>query len=99
VEVDLGLASVEPPERLFHGTATRSVDAIRAEGLVRQTRQHVPPLAGRRDRRPRRPAPRQAVVLIVRAGQMHRDGHAFYRSDNGVWLTDSVPPEYLEIPG
>jgi putative RNA 2'-phosphotransferase len=26
---------------------------------------------------------------------MARDGHEFYRSDNGVWLTDQVPPEYL----
>lgn len=99
VEVDLGLAPVEPPESLFHGTATRSVEAIRAEGLVRQSRQHVhlspdEETAIRVGQRHGKP-----VVLIVRAGQMHRDGHAFYRSDNGVWLTDSVPPEYLEIPG
>ena len=38
------------------------------------------------------------VVLVVEAGRMHRDGHAFYRSANGVWLTDSVPPEYLRFP-
>lgn len=99
VEVDLGLAPVEPPERLFHGTATRSVEAIRAEGLVRQSRQHVhlspdEETAIRVGQRHGKP-----VVLIVRAGQMHRNGHAFYQSDNGVWLTASVPPEYLEIPG
>lgn len=39
------------------------------------------------------------VVLGVRSGEMHRDGHAFYQSDNGVWLTEAVPPRYLEIPG
>lgn len=99
VDVDLGLAPVEPPERLFHGTATRSVEAIRAEGLVRQSRQHVhlspdEETALRVGQRHGKP-----VVLIVRAGQMHRDGHPFYQSDNGVWLTASVPPEYLEIPG
>lgn len=99
VEVDLGLDPVEPPERLFHGTATRSVESIRAEGLVRQSRQHVhlspdEETATRVGQRHGKP-----VVLIVRSGQMHRDGHAFYRSDNGVWLTASVPPEYLEIPG
>lgn len=99
LEVDLGLDPVEPPERLFHGTATRSVESIRAEGLIRQSRQHVhlspdEETATRVGQRHGKP-----VVLIVRAGQMHRDGHAFYRSDNGVWLTASVPPEYLEIPG
>jgi len=26
---------------------------------------------------------------------MFRDGHTFYQSENGVWLTDAVPPEYI----
>ncbi|MGZ3674039.1 MAG: RNA 2'-phosphotransferase, partial [Ktedonobacterales bacterium] len=30
---------------------------------------------------------------------MHADGHVFYRSDNGVWLVDSVPPRYLHLLG
>ncbi|UWZ38770.1 RNA 2'-phosphotransferase [Dactylosporangium roseum] len=38
------------------------------------------------------------VVLTVLAGRMARDGHTFYRSDNGVWLTEEVPPEYLRVP-
>jgi putative RNA 2'-phosphotransferase len=37
-------------------------------------------------------------VLVVEAGRMHADGHLFYRSENGVWLTDSVPIQYLRIP-
>ena len=28
---------------------------------------------------------------------MARDGHVFYRSANGVWLTDEVPAEYLML--
>ena len=39
------------------------------------------------------------MVLRVLAGKMHRDGHLFYLSANGVWLTDRVPPEYLEPLG
>jgi putative RNA 2'-phosphotransferase len=34
----------------------------------------------------------QTEVLAVDAGRMHRDGHGFFVSENGVWLTDSVPP-------
>jgi len=26
---------------------------------------------------------------------MHEAGYTFYCSENGVWLVDSVPPEYL----
>jgi len=28
---------------------------------------------------------------------MSHDGHIFYRSANGVWLTDNVPPRYLTL--
>ncbi|KFE35816.1 RNA 2'-phosphotransferase [Thioclava atlantica] len=35
------------------------------------------------------------TVLRVDAGRMHADGYAFYRADNGVWLTEEVPASYL----
>ena len=35
------------------------------------------------------------VVFAVDAAAMRNGGHLFYRSDNGVWLVDHVPPEYL----
>jgi putative RNA 2'-phosphotransferase len=35
------------------------------------------------------------IVLIVHAAEMAAAGHVFYRSENGVWLVDRVPPEYL----
>lgn len=39
------------------------------------------------------------VVLTVDAGAMHRAGHVFHLSANGVWLTERVPPEFLRFPG
>jgi putative RNA 2'-phosphotransferase len=33
----------------------------------------------------------------VDAEKMHRDGHAFYRSGNGVWLVEHVSPRYLSL--
>jgi putative RNA 2'-phosphotransferase len=38
------------------------------------------------------------VVLVVEAGRMHNDGRVFFRSENGVWLTEAVPSEYLRFP-
>ena len=37
-----------------------------------------------------------AHTLTVKARQMHGDGYKFYLSANGVWLTDHVPPQYIE---
>lgn len=95
VEVDLALPPQIPPETLFHGTATRFLDSIREKGLIPGNRQHVhlsllretAEAVGRRHGK--------LALLIVRSGEMHRAGHAFFLSANGVWLTDSVPTNFI----
>lgn len=95
IPVDLGLVAVVPPRHLYHGTATQSLPAIRRNGLTGRGRNHVH-LSGDREtaiavgRRHGEP-----VVLTVAAGEMHRQGHVFQRSVNGVWLTEVVPPRFL----
>lgn len=96
IEVELDLVAVEPPEFLYHGTYHKVVDLIWAEGLRKMARHHVHMAAetgtavtvGRRSGTP--------VVFKILAAKMHAEGFIFYRSDNGVWLTEHVPPTYLE---
>ncbi len=95
IAVDLALAASEPPALLYHGTASRNLDAIFAEGLKPGRRQQVhlsldPDTARRVGERHGKP-----TVLTVDAGRMHADGYSFVRADNGVWLTDHVPAAYL----
>ncbi|MER5302082.1 RNA 2'-phosphotransferase [Streptomyces lasiicapitis] len=98
VEVDLDLPAATPPAYLFHGTVARHLDAIRAEGL-RPMNRHAVHLSPDRDTATRVGARRgRPIVLSVDAGAMHRDGHVFQVSANGVWLTDAVPPGYLRFP-
>ncbi|MEU8318870.1 RNA 2'-phosphotransferase [Nonomuraea sp. NPDC048881] len=98
VPVELGLPAVEPPAYLYHGTATRNLDAIRREGLRPMSRHHVH-LSPDRETALRVGARRgRPVVLAVAAGDMHAGGHLFLRSDNGVWLTAHVPPGHLRFP-
>ncbi|MGW7514716.1 RNA 2'-phosphotransferase [Streptomyces sp. NPDC054796] len=99
VEVDLGLPPVEPPEWLYHGTVGRVVGAIREEGLRAMARHDVH-LSPDRETAVRVGARRgRPVVLPVAAGAMHRDGHAFRVTGNGVWLVAAVPPAYVSFPG
>jgi putative RNA 2'-phosphotransferase len=97
VGVDLGLEPAEPPAVLFHGTPVANAESIGRDGLRPGRRAHVHlsadvPTAVRVGGR------RSADVLVLRvdAAAMHAAGHVFHRSDNGVWLTDTVPPTYLE---
>lgn len=97
VPVDLALSPLEPLITLFHGTADRFWSSIQRNGLQRRSRQHVHLSAeyatairvGQRHGVP--------IVLAVDAHALWEAGQRFYRSDNGVWLTDAVPPTFLHL--
>lgn len=99
VPVDLGLAPADPPPVLWHGTVEPSLPAIRAGGLRPMGRHHVhlsPDEATARAVGARRGRP---VVLRVDTAGMAAAGHRFWRSANGVWLVEAVPPEFLTEAG
>ncbi|MFI5522020.1 RNA 2'-phosphotransferase [Streptomyces platensis] len=99
VPVDLDLPPAVPPAHLFHGTVARSMAAIREEGLRPMSR-HAVHLSPDRETATRVGARRgKPVVLTVDAGAMHRAGHVFQVSANGVWLTSRVPAPFLRFPG
>ncbi|WP_114937137.1 RNA 2'-phosphotransferase [Mucilaginibacter endophyticus] len=96
VDVELGYEPQIPPDVLYHGTGSQSVEAILQTGLEKRSRQHVhlsndletAIKVGQRHGK--------CVVLTVAAGEMHRQGHKFYLSENKVWLTDFVPASFIE---
>ena len=99
VEVDLQLQPSEPPAVLYHGTGAQFVEAILADGLKKMSRHHVHlseevPTAIKVGSRHGTP-----VVLAIDAAAMRQAGVLFYRSANGVWLVDAVPPPYLRVAG
>jgi putative RNA 2'-phosphotransferase len=99
VDVDLGYEAAAPPDVLLHGTVERFLPAIRTQGLLRGQRHHVH-LSANLDTAERVGQRRgRAVILQVHAKDMARDGHHFFLSTNGVWLTEHVPPAYIVFPG
>ena len=96
VKVDVELTEQQPPEFLYHGTGEKYVPFIDKEGLKPQSRLYVHLSAdhetavkvGTRHGRP--------VVYKVHTGEMREYGYRFFISANGVWLTDRVPPVFLE---
>lgn len=95
VEVDLGYVETEPPEHLYHGTASHKLDLIYKDGLKKMGRHAVHLsiddktafMVGKRHG--------NAVGLVVDAKVMHNDGHKFYLTGNDVWFTESVPAKYI----
>ena len=95
--VDLQLQPQTPPLYLYHGTAQASLAAILSQGLQKMSRHQVhlstdPETARKVGQRHGKP-----VVLVVEAEKLAKTGVCFWRSANGVWLVDQVPPEYLRL--
>lgn len=96
IKIDLAYSPIEPPEFLYHGTATKNITSIQKIGIMKGSRHHVHLSAdlgtaknvGQRHGKP--------VILIVESKKMHIAGHKFLFSDNGVWLTDFVPTEFIQ---
>ncbi len=95
VPVDVELERLTPPDTLYHGTGEKYTGAILSEGLVPKSRLYVHLSADRETALKVGSRHGRPVVFRVLAGQMHADGHAFFRSVNGVWLTRRVPAQYL----
>jgi len=95
VAVELGLEAMEPPEHLYHATNKRNLASIRREGIKRGKRNHVHLSADKDTAVGVGSRHAQKVVLVVQAAKMNREGIRFFQSENGVWLSEYVAPEYL----
>ena len=95
VNVDVDLKEMVPPDILYHGTTTRFYSDILKDGIKKMNRQYVhlsdnyttAVSVGSRHG--------SAIVLTIDAKKMTNDGCKFYLSNNGVWLTDYVKPDYI----
>jgi len=97
VEIDLALTSCIPPENLYHGTVGKFIDAIKQTGLQKMNRQYVhlcKDIETAKKVGARRGKP---IILIIDSNKMHQNGYKFFVSENGVWLTDNVPANFIEF--
>jgi putative RNA 2'-phosphotransferase len=98
LEVNLAYPAVEPPARLFHGTARHRLASIQLHGLTKGSRHHVHLSSGAETAMAVGRRHGEPVVLAVMSAEMASAGHPFFQSANGVWLADAVPPEFLIFP-
>lgn len=95
ISVDVELEEKIPPDVLYHGTADRFLESIKADGLKPMSRLYVhlsnnintATNVGRRHGK--------TVVLSIDSKAMYNNGAKFYLSKNGVWLTKFVEPQYI----
>ena len=101
LSVDLDLKPINPPHKLYHGTTIDNLVGISKRGLEKRNRQHVHLTDNRKTAVDvgMRYAKNidKLIILEIQAKLMHFNGFKFYLSDNGVYLTDHVPIDYIQI--
>ena len=98
LKVELDYKPLVPPTTLYHGTIAETAELIKQSGIKKMQRHQVH-LSADTDTAKIVAARRgKAVILIVDALKMHDEGYKFFQSDNGVWLTDFVPDQYIQFP-
>ena len=96
INVNVELKEAKPPDTLYHGTATKSLENIKRQGIKPMSRVYVhlskdldtaTNVGGRHGK---------CVVLVVDTQRMFDDGLKFYLSENGVWLTKYIDWKYIK---
>ena len=95
--VKIPFVKAVPPVILYHGTDTVAFSKVKKTGIKRMKRHHVhltddittASSVGLRHG--------SEVILAIDAARMLADGIAFYKSSNGVWLTDFVDAKYISV--
>ncbi len=96
IPVDVELKKLNPPDILYHGTGEKYVESTERQGLIRKNRLYVhlsdnieiAEKVGKRHGKP--------VIYEIDCKKMIEDGIEFFKSENNVWLVESVPVKYLK---
>ena len=97
VEVDLALQAQTPPDILYHGTVEKNLDSIFEKGLSKMNRHHVHLSADTETAQKVGMRHGKPIILKIESKKMYDQGYVFYLSENQVWLTDSVPSEFIRL--
>ena len=89
------LKAIEPPNELYHGTATRFSENICKEGIKKQNRQYVHLSADIETATKVGKRHGELIIFKINSEKMYQDGYKFFLSENKVWLTDYVPIKYF----
>ena len=99
VPIELDMKPERPPATLYHGTAKRFLNRIFHEGVTSRSRQYVHLSVDRETAVRVGGRHGDPVVLAIDAGRMCDEGAEFFVAPGDIWLTRSIPVEYIGFEG
>lgn len=89
-------SSKRPPNILYYGTGKKYIERIMTSGLISEAQPYVHlsesidealKVGKRYDEKP--------ILLMIQAQKAYFDGIMFYKSHDGIWLSENILPEYI----
>ena len=96
IPVDIEFKEVVPPDILYHGTATKSLDGIKQQGIKSMSRLYVHLSKDLETAIKVGDRHGKCVVLVIDTKKMSDNGIKFYLSENGIWLTKYIDWQYVK---
>lgn len=95
INVNVPMEKKAPPENLFHGTAEKSRNSISEQGINKMNRLYVHLSDNEETAYHVGKRHGKVIILKINSKRMFDDGYEFLLSENGVWLVDIVPTQYI----
>ena len=95
-KVEMNYQPTLPPPILYHGTATKNVDSILKNGILKGNRHYVHLSANLKTAQKVGARHGKPYIFKIETFKMQEAGLKFYVSENGVWLTDFISEEFLK---
>lgn len=97
ISIDQLAEAKVPPRFLYHGTPLKNVKSILDKGLLKMNREYVhlsaDPLKahniGLRNGK--------SIIVVVDTTELVLSNHRFYNTENDIWLSYSIPSQYLQL--
>lgn len=88
-----------PPSTLYHGTSIDNLSSIKKNGILKCSRDYVH-LSSDKDTAVdvglrHAKSLDKVIVFKIDTQKMISDGFKFYVAENGVWLIEYIPPQYV----
>lgn len=96
-DLNMNYEPIQPPDLLYHGTSIDNYKKIKESGCIKpMSRQYVHISSDIKTASKVGARHGKAIVLVIDSRQAYEDGVTFYKSENNVYLSESIDVKYIK---
>ena len=97
IKIESCFQEMNPPDILYHGTSKKYLENIVEKGILKRKGQYVHLFSNIKTAVNVGGRHGESLVLTIDTEAMRKKGYKFYLSDNGIWLSNNIPSEFITV--